>query len=775
MADANNSLDTVTMTLSTTDGAGLQPGSVVGGRYRIVSLLGSGGMGEVYRADDLKVGQHVALKFLPLHFAAAGSRVARFVDEVRLARKISHPNVCRVYDIGEADGRHYLSMEYIDGENLASVLQRIGRLPHEKVVEIARQLCAGLAAAHDQGVLHRDLKPANIMIDGRGHARITDFGLAVTTERSTAGDVAGTPAYMAPEQLFGGTLTAQTDLFALGLILHELLTGKRVFSETTLQQRRLSARDAAGRARSAVERDIDSPLQNVIARCLHDDAAARPASAQSVAAALPGGADPLMAALAAGQIPSPAVERSAVYEPFIRVARPSEQGGLFFIYRQSPHYLISENTFGVVSYREPPADVSGMADVTLDPAGRLVRFTAVPGLSRGSPAAREQDWSVPFSEAGLDLNAFKPVATAWIPPVPFDIAAAWEGARPDRPAERVRVLAAVWGGRPVAFDTTDSPTSSAPTVAVRWTGPASDLAFVAVTLAVLLGGCLLARWNMRQGRWDRSGALTVAGCVFVTGLLLGLLRADHVPIAQDEYLIFARIAGWFLYSAGFIFLMYVAFEPFVRQRWPRVLTSWTRLLSGRVRDPLVGRDILVGALAGVATTLLRESEFIASRWLGVPSPPALTSTLDGLGTWRQFASLGFFVPLEALSLALGWLLLLLLLRIVFRSDRLAIAAAIVVVLPIVTLPGEHLLLEVLLGVLLTALMITVLLRFGLFALVVQMTFANALTRLPITLNAAEWYTGRSMLVLLCLSGIIVYGFRASVAGRQLIGPRLVED
>ena len=161
----------------------------------------------------------------------------RFVSEVRLARQISHPNVCRVHDIGEADGRHYLSMEYIDGEDLASLLQRIGRLPHEKVVEIARQLCAGLAAAHDQGVLHRDLKPANIMIDGRGHARIADFGLAVTAQSRTAGEIAGTPAYMAPEQIVGRTLTAQTDIFALGLILHELLTGKRVFQASTLQQR----------------------------------------------------------------------------------------------------------------------------------------------------------------------------------------------------------------------------------------------------------------------------------------------------------------------------------------------------------------------------------------------------------------------------------------------------------------------------------------------------------------------------------------------------------
>ena len=232
LVHANNPIDTAAMTLAITDGAGFQPGTVVGKRYRIVSLLGRGAMGEVYRADDLKVAQQVALKFLPMHFAADAGRMKRFVSEVRLARQISHPNVCRVYDIGEADGRHYLSMEYIDGEDLASLLQRIGRLPHEKVVEIARQLCAGLAAAHDQGVLHRDLKPANIMIDGRGHARIADFGLAVTAQSRTAGEIAGTPPYMAPEQIVGGTLTAQTDIFALGLILHELLTGKRVFQTT---------------------------------------------------------------------------------------------------------------------------------------------------------------------------------------------------------------------------------------------------------------------------------------------------------------------------------------------------------------------------------------------------------------------------------------------------------------------------------------------------------------------------------------------------------------
>jgi len=141
---------------------------MLGGRYRIVGLLGRGGMGEVYRADDLKLGQAVALKFLPAVVESDAERLQRFLNEVKIARQISHPNVCRVYDVGEVDGHHYLSMEYVDGEDLAHLLRRIGRLPGDKAVQIARQLCAGLAAAHDKGVLHRDLKPANVMLDGEG-------------------------------------------------------------------------------------------------------------------------------------------------------------------------------------------------------------------------------------------------------------------------------------------------------------------------------------------------------------------------------------------------------------------------------------------------------------------------------------------------------------------------------------------------------------------------------------------------------------------------------
>src|ERR1043165_7569296 len=155
------------------DNSRFVPGTILAARYRIVGLLGRGGMGEVYRADDLKLGQPVALKFLPERLLNDGAALARFHREVRVARAVSHKNVCRVYDIGETDGHHFLSMEFIKGEELSSLLKRIGRLPSDKAVEIARQLCAGLAAAHANNVLHRDLKPSNVMIDGEGNVRIT--------------------------------------------------------------------------------------------------------------------------------------------------------------------------------------------------------------------------------------------------------------------------------------------------------------------------------------------------------------------------------------------------------------------------------------------------------------------------------------------------------------------------------------------------------------------------------------------------------------------------
>jgi serine/threonine-protein kinase len=286
-------------------------GTLFAGRYRIVGPLGRGGMGEVYRADDLRLGQPVALKFLPERLQDDPDRQERLFAEVRLARQVSHPAVCRVYDVGEAEGQPFLSMEYVDGEDLASLLRRIGRLPRDKALEIARQLCAGLAAAHDRGVLHRDLKPENVMLDGRGKVRITDFGLAGLAETLRGEDVrSGTPAYMAPEQLSGREATVRSDVYALGLVLYELFTGKRTFGgKSAVEVARQHQEEDPARPSTLID-DIDPAVERAILRCLEKDPRLRPASALSVAAALPGG-DPLAAALAAGETPSPELVAAA--------------------------------------------------------------------------------------------------------------------------------------------------------------------------------------------------------------------------------------------------------------------------------------------------------------------------------------------------------------------------------------------------------------------------------------------------------------------------------
>ena len=242
-------------------------------------------MGEVYRATDLLLGQAVALKFLPEALSGSQAALERLRDEVRLARQISHPNVCRVYDMSETGGQMFLTMEFIDGEDLASLLRRIGRLSPVKALEIARRVCAGLAAAHEKGVLHRDLKPGNIMIDGRGQVLITDFGLARAATNVSDKDVrSGTPAYMAPEQLAGVEVTQRSDIYALGLLLFELFAG--IPPHPAVDREHLK-RLRQGQPPALADRapEVDPAIDRVVGRCLDPTPANRPQSALSVAAA----------------------------------------------------------------------------------------------------------------------------------------------------------------------------------------------------------------------------------------------------------------------------------------------------------------------------------------------------------------------------------------------------------------------------------------------------------------------------------------------------------
>jgi hypothetical protein len=260
----------------------IEPGAVLAGRYRIIRQLGRGGMGVVYHADDLRLGHAVALKVLPSPLAADEHRLNAFYREVSVARQISHPNVCRVYDIGEADGHLFLSMEYIDGEDLATAIARRGALPEAEGIDLARQICAGLAAVHAQGVLHRDLKPANIMLDQQGRARLTDFGIAnvgsqVTREHATE----GTPAYMAPEQLEERRVSIASDIYSLGLVFYEVFTGRRPFDATTLED--LTRQQATLTSAPPADLGQLTPrLRETILTCLSRDPERRPSSSAAV-------------------------------------------------------------------------------------------------------------------------------------------------------------------------------------------------------------------------------------------------------------------------------------------------------------------------------------------------------------------------------------------------------------------------------------------------------------------------------------------------------------
>ncbi len=253
-----------------------RPGEVFAGRYRMIDRIGTGGMGDVWRAEDLVLDTEVALKVI--QSASPAAREGIF-SEVRLARQITHPAVCRVFDVGEADGVIFFSMELIKGEDLAALLRRVGRVPSQKVVEIGRQLCAGLAAAHAQGVLHRDLKPANVLIDDAGLVRISDFGIAIPRTEANRHSFTGTPAYMAPEQRTPGmAVSERTDVYALGLVLYDLLVGPHV--------RHQVKQGAPVPHPATLVTNIDPQLDRVVMAALSVDPEDRPASVLEMASTL---------------------------------------------------------------------------------------------------------------------------------------------------------------------------------------------------------------------------------------------------------------------------------------------------------------------------------------------------------------------------------------------------------------------------------------------------------------------------------------------------------
>jgi serine/threonine protein kinase len=259
--------------------------TIAGGRYRVERALGEGAMATVVLAHDEELGRLVAVKVLDEQLASEGDFRARFTREGRLAAGLSHPNVVTVYDAGEADGRPYIVMEYVDGPTLEERLREAGPFEPDDVRAIALQVAAGLQHAHAQGLVHRDLKPGNLMQRSDGTIKITDFGIARGshgTELTEAGTIIGTAAYLAPEQAEGGRVTPQTDLYALGVVLYELLTGQRPWRVDSLAD--------LGRRRTEpvpeLPAHVPSDLRHAIERALEPDPSGRPAGAAEFAALL---------------------------------------------------------------------------------------------------------------------------------------------------------------------------------------------------------------------------------------------------------------------------------------------------------------------------------------------------------------------------------------------------------------------------------------------------------------------------------------------------------
>jgi hypothetical protein len=836
------------------------PGDVVEGRYRIIGLLGRGGMGEVYRADDLRLGQPVALKLLPDTLASDPQRLAQFHNEVRTARQVSHPNVCTVYDIGDlaAPGsdppRHqlFLTMEYVDGENLSTLLRRIGRLPEDKAIDIARQVCAGVAAAHARGVIHRDLKPANIMLDNAGHVRLMDFGLASIGEVS---DVrAGTPAYMAPEQLDGTGVTPRSDIFALGLVLYELFTGKRAFHAKTVHELVEQHHTGTIVPPSTLVPGLNPAIEQVILRCLRHTPAERPASALSVSAALPGG-DPLAAALAAGETPSPQMVAAAGDDavglstmtliswsvaalvgliatmllsnalglhariPFDRapstlfdrardierlvtpdelppnrawgvtprnetltwlrtnmpasevdaILRSGRPPAVVFWYRSSRGLLVPDGL--QVGVDNPPARAEGDTLIVLDLDGRLLSYERLPPLLVAPPeaaaASTPPDWTPLFQAAGIDATLLTPAAPTYSPRAFAEQREAWIGTWPGASGAELRIEAGATGDTPVYFrtlgpwnrpDTTSAPTSSA---------ASQLLTTVAATIGTtfLILAALVARANVRAGRGDRLGARRLATVVIVILVVRWFFGADHVTDLGIEQNRFFVAIGLAMVEAAMLWIFYLAAEPYARRVCPRILITWSRVLSGAVRDRLVGRDLLIGTACGLAMTVQSYVFHLVPGWMDWPAfAPHTPEMLLGIRTlMTRVATLVSNGMSNAMLGVLGLALLRLALQRLSPTVGTTRAALIVATLLFTPLAASGQFqsgivgLDLAFGLVSVAIILGVIYRLGLFAGMVGFFVHFTTWRIAFTLDTTQPYYDTSLITALLVAGMAVAG------------------
>jgi serine/threonine-protein kinase len=456
-------------------------------------------------------------------------------------------------------------------------------------------------------------------------------------------------------------------------------------------------------------------------------------------------------------------------------SRPSP---ISFWYKQSPRPLVPWSSQRATA-SDPPLTITGMAFVSLDSRGRLLTLNVVPPQRDATPqppatesAVTPPDWAPLFGMAGLDISKFQPADSIWNLPFDCDARFAWTGAYDDRPDVPIRVEAGTWRGKPVAFQVL--PPWDTPGNQEERAQTAGDLVAPVILFSLfgvmLAAGIVLARRNLRLGRGDRKGALRVAAFLFILYLGGNLAPLHHVA-DWGEVSLLARAAADALYSSGIIWLVYIALEPYVRRLWPELLISWSRLLSGNIRDPRVGRDVLIGGAAGVLLNSNVFLRFLLPSWLGLPPErPNLANlaVLSGVGPAVE-QLLGMF----DLTFPVFLLFLILLARVTLRNQWAALGAIAFLWSALVALSSVNLLLDLAIFIPVVVLILIVLMRFGLLAMVGMVVLSADSSRAPISVSA--WYAAASLLQPLVAIALAAFAFHISLAGRPLFGGDLLGD
>jgi serine/threonine-protein kinase len=485
-----------------------------------------------------------------------------------------------------------------------------------------------------------------------------------------------------------------------------------------------------------------------------------------------------------------------------RALATSQPPALLFWYRQSPRQLAPIGGANIVTRLNPPTTRSGMVSLTLDRTGRLVSFLAVPVQidTQGSPAASAwtiaADWKPLFAEAGLPIAQFSPATPRWIPPIFADARAAWEGAYPQRPDVPIRIEAAAALGRPVYFE-----------IVAPWTPPRNEEPEVgstsgervglfmrtAVQPVALVVAVLLALRNLRLGRGDRRGALRLSMFIFAAGALSNTLETGELSgLSRGPTIV--------LFVPAYAWLLYIALEPHLRRIWPETLIGWSRLLAGRVRDPLVGRDVLVGVLIAVGDGLILALHTLLRRWSGRPPPfpvGASANPFDGMaassdlllgGRYALSRIIGSVLNIPVWGVTMSMFLLLFVLYLLLRRRSLAMVAMILGLALIYVVahggwllayaPADHFapsIADVALFAVVQTAIVLVAVRFGLLTILVASFVSVLLTLLPIAIDSSVPFASSSRLILATVIALAAYGWHTALAGRPMLGAVLLRD